>query len=193
MTRIPFKAALDKCPAMAPATAARCVGSASKTGSRKVDVLVVGAGMVGSSLAAAIGRNPVFSGRSVCVLEAAPKKAYVSPGPGNFSNRVSALNLGTVNFLTKAGAWPLIRQADGGGRCTSFRRMLVWDEAAGSVQTEFLADAVSWDNNKNGSQIIYLNISFETGFFFRRRIRSRLRPTVRRITPDFSVTWSRTT
>ena len=90
------------------------------------DVVIVGGGMVGSSLAAGLAQNPAFSNRKVVLLEASPEKPYQPLPPGSFTNRVSALNPHTAKFLDGLGAWnPHIAQ-----KSHSFRRMYVWEECS---------------------------------------------------------------
>ncbi len=66
-------------------------GMSSAATKRLADVVVLGGGMVGSSLACAMAGSPYFAGKKICLLEGAPKKPYTkSP---NYSNRVIAMNL----------------------------------------------------------------------------------------------------
>ena len=86
----------------------------------EADIVIVGGGMVGSSLAAGLAQNPAFS--KIVLLEAAPEKKYEKPN--SFSNRVSALNPNTREFLHGLGAWQLMDRHHG------FSRMFVWDECS---------------------------------------------------------------
>jgi len=100
------------------------------TASRRFDVAIVGAGMVGAATACLLAR----SGFSVLVIEAAE--------PGGFDSsrdiglRVSALSPGSAAILDAAGAWTAIQQQ----RHCPYRHMQVEDEAPGS-RLEFEAPA----------------------------------------------------
>ena len=65
-----------------------CRGMSSGTSLNKksADVVILGGGMVGSSLACAMAASPVFAGRKICLLEGAPKKPYNLTE--SYSNRV---------------------------------------------------------------------------------------------------------
>lgn len=88
-----------------------------------VDVAIIGSGLVGSTLAAALAK----SGVSVALVEA---RAYVEraapQAPETFDQRTYALSLGSVRFLAWAGVWNAVPRA----RVEPFRRMRVWDEGS---------------------------------------------------------------
>jgi 2-octaprenyl-6-methoxyphenol hydroxylase len=65
------------------------------------DVLIVGAGMVGSSLAAALGQTSLRVG----IIEAKTRQERVNGDDG----RASALALGSVQILDRIGAWKVMR------------------------------------------------------------------------------------
>ena len=97
---------------------------------RTANIVIVGGGMVGASLASALASSPYLSNKKVCLLEAAPPpkpKSPISNQTNNqeFSNRVSSLNPASRNLLDHIGAWKGINDS---GRCHGFNRMLVWDE-----------------------------------------------------------------
>ncbi|MEO9384363.1 FAD-dependent oxidoreductase, partial [Chromobacterium phragmitis] len=87
------------------------------------DIVIVGGGMVGSALAAALtGR-----GLSVCVLE---KEAPAPFAPEQAPDlRVSAISPASAAFLESIGAWDKALAM----RAAPYRRMQVWerDESAG--------------------------------------------------------------
>lgn len=85
------------------------------------DVVVVGAGMVGAALAAALGE----AGLAVAVVEAGA--APPAKGPG-FDNRVSALSRASENLLRRLGAWPAIEA----GGIAPYAAMEVTDSATGA-------------------------------------------------------------
>ncbi|GAB0088275.1 FAD/NAD(P)-binding domain superfamily [Sergentomyia squamirostris] len=86
------------------------------------DIVIVGGGMVGTTLASAIGNNNTLCGLSVLLLEASAKFSGFSGGK-KYSNRVSALNSSTKNLLNSIGAWDGIN----GQRFKSIKHMQVWD------------------------------------------------------------------
>jgi len=107
------------------------------------DLIIVGAGMVGLALALAVADK----GRRVALLEQRPGQpsdwvqAIDSRAADQFENRVSALNLASVQLLNNLGAWPAIQDS---GRACAYRDMHVWD-GAGSGEIHFSADALHED------------------------------------------------
>ncbi|WP_342767603.1 FAD-dependent monooxygenase [Isoalcanivorax indicus] len=107
-----------------------------------MDVLIVGGGMAGGMLAAALGD----SGLRVTVLDAAPEPV-MPEGPPH--PRVSALTEASQRMLTQVGAWAQLPAA----RVQAYQRMQVWDGDgtgevtfdAGSVQAEALGWIVEND------------------------------------------------
>ncbi len=86
--------------------------------SQKADVIIVGGGMVGSTLAALLGQ----AGYQVIVLEGAES----SPEPdvnGPPELRVSSVNRGSAAVFERAGAWQRMLAR----RVCPFRRLRVWD------------------------------------------------------------------
>lgn len=107
------------------------------------DLVVVGAGMVG--LALALGLRD--TGLSIALLEQREgvpadwiEQVKVRPA-GQFENRVSALNLASVQLLQNLGAWSGIQAS---GRACAYRDMQVWD-GEGSGEIHFSADALHED------------------------------------------------
>lgn len=64
----------------------------------KTDVLIVGAGLVGASLAAALAG----SGLGVVVIDAGPKDP---PWQGEWDTRIYAISPGSARFIDRGGAW----------------------------------------------------------------------------------------
>ena len=87
------------------------------------DIVVVGAGMVGSMLAAAAGR----AGLNVVLLENRMPAPF-DPASA-YDLRVSALSLASENMLKAVGAWQGILDR----RSAPFRRMKVWDGEQGGT------------------------------------------------------------
>ncbi|NHQ81350.1 2-octaprenyl-3-methyl-6-methoxy-1,4-benzoquinol hydroxylase [Chromobacterium vaccinii] len=89
------------------------------------DIVIVGGGMVGSALGAALSGQ----GLSVCVLEREPPAPFAPEQPHDL--RVSAISPASAAFLQSIGAWePALAM-----RAAPYRRMQVWegDEAAGTL------------------------------------------------------------
>jgi 2-octaprenylphenol hydroxylase len=88
-----------------------------------LDLVIVGGGLVGATLAADLGQR----GFKLGVVEAAPTPALPEVG---FALRVSALTRATQRVLESVGAWNLLPAE----RVQPFRRMVVWDDpGAGEV------------------------------------------------------------
>ncbi len=85
---------------------------------RRCDVAIVGGGMVGLSLAAALRGLPL----DVLVIEPVPPNSEVQP---SFDERTTALSNGSRRILEGIGAWPLVA-AD----VTPIRRIHVSDRGA---------------------------------------------------------------
>ena len=81
------------------------------------DVVIVGGGMVGTSLACALGRSNL----SIALIETNTPN-YDWP-VDSFDLRVSAITRASQNFLDKIGAW----QAIANERATAYHDMHVWD------------------------------------------------------------------
>lgn len=95
---------------------------------KTVDIVIVGAGMVGSLLAALL-RD---SGLRILLLE---RMAVSAPGKNDaFEPRVSALTRASENLLRHVGAWPDIESQ----RFCPYTDMKVWD-ADGSGRVQFAA------------------------------------------------------
>ncbi|TGZ84344.1 ubiquinone biosynthesis hydrox [Ascodesmis nigricans] len=89
------------------------------------DVVIVGGGPAGLSLASALRSSSVTNKLKVALIEGqdlGPQKPY-KPKPGTFSNRVSSLTPGSVRFLENIGAWKHIQEE----RVQDYHGMKVWD------------------------------------------------------------------
>ncbi len=98
------------------------------------DIVIVGAGMVGSALACALGSQ---IGGSQMPARPSPRIALIEANPaadwqGEYDTRVSAITPASVNIFQNIGAWSSI-QAE---RVSPFRQMHVWD-ATGSGKIHF--------------------------------------------------------
>lgn len=84
------------------------------------DVIVVGGGMVGASVALGLGK----AGWQVALIEDQAVPALpMADGP--FDLRVSAVSPVSIEFLDRLGAWQRVRH----NRSAPYRRMRVWDES----------------------------------------------------------------
>jgi 2-polyprenylphenol 6-hydroxylase len=92
---------------------------------QKFDVLIVGGGMVGLTMALALRQTKQLS---VAVVEQAPLTSLTEQP----ELRVSALNLASVRIFENLAVWPLIDV----NRCQSYQHMHVWDKA-GAAQLNF--------------------------------------------------------
>lgn len=102
--------------------------NSTPTNSRTADIIIVGAGMVGSLLASLLKD----SGLRIILLE---RDGVTEPGHNaSFEPRVSALTRASENLLKHVGAWPLIEQH----RFSPYNTMTVWD-ADGSGKISFSA------------------------------------------------------
>lgn len=100
--------------------------------SLKADIVIAGAGLAGSALALALGKQ----GWDVLLVDPMPAVPAETPaaGVGGFDLRVSALSAGSIAFLDELGAWPLMQAV----RATPFMHMHVRD-AEGTACVEFHA------------------------------------------------------
>ena len=95
----------------------------------RYDVIITGGGMVGLSLACALGR----AGQKVAVLERGEIPAAFNPSD-EYEQRVVALNRASQTFLTYLGAWEKLQS----WRISRYDKMTVRD-AGGSGQISFSA------------------------------------------------------
>jgi len=101
---------------------------------QQTDVVIVGAGMVGSALALALTASDL----SITLLDATPLSAPAAFDPQSaFSPRVSALSAASQKLLDDLGAWQGIIAR----RACPYSKMQVWD-GSGCGQIEFSAETV---------------------------------------------------
>jgi 2-octaprenylphenol hydroxylase len=102
---------------------------------RDYDIIVVGAGMVGSAFAAALRDSPL----SVSLLDAgAPTRAL--PGD-HYDLRVSAISPGSRSMLDSAGAWERLHAE----RVGPYESMYVWDAfSGGSIEFDAAEIGEPW-------------------------------------------------
>jgi ubiquinone biosynthesis UbiH/UbiF/VisC/COQ6 family hydroxylase len=94
----------------------------------KADVIIVGAGLVGASLALALKDARV----SVLLIEAKPPASI--PTDESWDNRVYAINPGSEHFLRELGVWQMLDAT----RCAPIEAMQVWGDD-GEAEIDFTA------------------------------------------------------
>ena len=99
----------------------------------RADLLIVGAGMVGSGLALAL-KN---SGLNILLLDGSPLSVKPFTAQDPFEPRVSALSAASQRILERLGAWEGIT----GRRVSPYSHMHVWD-GSGTGQIHFSAASV---------------------------------------------------
>lgn len=100
------------------------------------DLIIVGAGMVGSTLALALQG----AGLSIKLIDAGPLDVQPFALTDPFEPRVSALSAASQRILERVGAWPGIA----GRRISPYTDMQVWD-GSGTGQIHFSAASVHAD------------------------------------------------
>ncbi|TYP63902.1 2-octaprenyl-3-methyl-6-methoxy-1,4-benzoquinol hydroxylase [Stutzerimonas stutzeri] len=102
----------------------------------QADLIIVGAGMVGSTLALALQE----SGLSIMLVDGAPLDVHPFKASDPFEPRVSALSAASQRILQRVGAWEGIVSR----RASPYLDMHVWD-GSGTGQIDFSAAAVHAD------------------------------------------------
>lgn len=100
---------------------------------KQIDVLIVGAGMVGSTLALALKGSAM----SVCVLDRSSLSVPAFNAETPFAPRVSALSLASQRILENLDVWPGVLAR----RASPYTRMQVWD-GSGTGAIHFAAASV---------------------------------------------------
>ncbi len=99
----------------------------------RADLLIVGAGMVGSALALALQH----SGLEILLLDGSPLSVQRFDAEAPFEPRVSALSMASQRILERLGAWDGISAR----RASPYSDMHVWD-GSGTGQIHFSAASV---------------------------------------------------
>lgn len=102
----------------------------------RADLLIVGAGMVGSALALAL-RD---SGLDIVLVDGGPLAVDPFDRQAPFDPRVSALSMASQRMLQRLGAWPGVMAR----RASAYSRMDVWD-GSGTGHIQFSASSVQAD------------------------------------------------
>ncbi|KAM3962512.1 ubiquinone biosynthesis protein COQ6, mitochondrial [Aphomia sociella] len=106
---------------------------------QKYDIIIAGGGMVGCTLACAIGKNSLLSHLKVLLLEGSPQQKYeLKP---EYSNRVVALNQNTKSLMNSLNIWQHVENA----RVQPVRHMQVWDASSDALISFNSADIMDDD------------------------------------------------
>ncbi|WP_432473807.1 UbiH/UbiF/VisC/COQ6 family ubiquinone biosynthesis hydroxylase [Amphritea sp. HPY] len=103
---------------------------------KRYDLLIVGGGMVGATIACALGNTEL----RIAVIEQRYPTAYDPLQEHDL--RVSALSVASENILRSVGAWDGII----GRRACPYQRMKVWESDADKASTEFNSDHIGHDH-----------------------------------------------
>jgi 2-octaprenylphenol hydroxylase len=106
-------------------------GARDSTANTNCDIVIIGAGLVGSTLACFLAQNR--PDLHIILVDAAHTPA-ICQGE-TFDPRVVALSPGSQDLLEKLGAWRAMTEA----RACAYRRMHVWD-AEGTANITFTSD-----------------------------------------------------
>jgi 2-octaprenylphenol hydroxylase len=106
------------------------------------DIVIVGAGLVGATLAATIASAPENQSLSIALIDQgeAPVLPDINIFPPKFDPRVVALTHASVKLLKKINVWPLVLEQ----RVCFYRNMCVWDDE-GTAEIHFDAKDLNQD------------------------------------------------
>ena len=110
------------------------VGSTRAEASIKADIVIVGAGLVGATLAAAIATKPDNASLSIVLIDqgAEPTPPLLDSDKPVFDPRVVALTETSIRLFKSIDVWPLVLNQ----RACPYQKMAVWDND-GTGQIEF--------------------------------------------------------
>ena len=109
----------------------------------KVDITIVGAGLVGAVLALSIANATEDKPLSILVIDqgAEPTTPDIKASPPSFDPRVVALTHASIELLKTIHVWPDVLAQ----RVCCYRHMTVWDDE-GTAEIEFDAKALNQDS-----------------------------------------------
>ncbi|XP_060572224.1 ubiquinone biosynthesis monooxygenase COQ6, mitochondrial-like [Ruditapes philippinarum] len=105
------------------------------------DIVISGGGMVGASMACALGHESILQNKRIVLLEAAPKKTLILSE--SYGNRTCTLSPATVQLFEKCDVWSEVEDM----RCQKVLRMQVWESCSNSLITfnqENMADELAY-------------------------------------------------
>ena len=107
----------------------------SQVDSETVDIAIVGAGLVGASLAVRLGQSEVCKDLSIALIDAnSPPAPLVSSQTSDFDPRVVALTHRSQLLLAELGVWSSLLASEGGHGPCPYTDMRVWDgEGTGKI------------------------------------------------------------
>jgi len=118
---------------------------------KQFDVVVVGAGLVGASLAAALGQNSQTQSLSIALVDAgkpstAPQNSHQSQPEPQFDPRVVALTRRSQALLENIGIWSAVASPSPGLHpACPYSHMQVWD-GEGTSQIDFDSGDLQQEN-----------------------------------------------
>jgi len=116
----------------------------NKASDSEFDLVIVGGGMVGSMLCAAVAkrRSQHSEPINICVLEDRLPKPFTPGSSPQYDLRVSALSLASQHMLQSVGAWDGVVSR----RCCKYKRLSVWDGERATGRTDFKASDANADH-----------------------------------------------
>lgn len=113
-----------------PAFQSRTLASISKDLNDAYDVVIIGGGVAGATLACSLASRPSFRHNRIALVEGMDLTSVKNwePKSDNFSNRVVSLTPGSMDFFNKIGLTKHMAM----DRANGYRDMQVWDGVTGA-------------------------------------------------------------